>query len=237
MIVWITVWLIFATYDYLVMVGAVYVERVLFAFLTLTIMDYSLLPLWRTWYLNLEYIISSFGGLVALRCVALHNITWHLELCRESMVVTVPVQHRLLGITMQLCTLLGMKAGVHMHTSLVWHSVAASYMDKYKGKSSCALIDICFMAWCWMWWRHVITNVYIMPFMVTHTAMWLMRVGYSICVPLTFTCLFVWIFGLVHMVATKMICYWCFSMVMGILYDLRDYGDIVRVISSHSFAP
>jgi len=108
-------WLIFRIYDYLVMVGAVYVERVLFAFLTLTIMDYSLLPLWRTWYLNLEYIISSFGGLVALRCVALHNITWHLELCREYMVVTVPVQHRLLGITMQLCTLLGMKAGVHMH--------------------------------------------------------------------------------------------------------------------------
>ena len=34
-----------------------------------------------------------------------------MELCREPMVPTVPVQHRLLGITMQLHTLLGMKAG------------------------------------------------------------------------------------------------------------------------------
>ena len=33
-----------------------------------------------------------------------------MELCREPMVLTVPVQHRLLGIMMQLHTLLGMKA-------------------------------------------------------------------------------------------------------------------------------
>jgi len=37
-----------------------------------------------------------------------------MELCHEPMVPTVPVQHRLLGTTMQLHTL-GMKAGVHMH--------------------------------------------------------------------------------------------------------------------------
>jgi len=49
---------------------------------------------------------------IMLHCIALH---WHMELCREPMVPTVPVQHRLLGITMQLHTLLGMKAGVHMH--------------------------------------------------------------------------------------------------------------------------
>ena len=49
---------------------------------------------------------------VSLHCIALH---WHMELCREPMVLTVPVQHRLLGTTMELHTLLGMKAGVHMH--------------------------------------------------------------------------------------------------------------------------
>ena len=55
----------------------------------------------------------SFG--IASHCIALHGMAWHLELCREPMVATVPVQHRLLGITMRLHTLLGMKAGVHMH--------------------------------------------------------------------------------------------------------------------------
>ena len=107
--------LISASYDYLVMVGAVYVEEVLFASLALTIRDYPYFPSWSTWYLNLEYMISGFEDPVALHCVALHHILWHLELCHEPMIATVPVQHRLLGITMQLHTLLGMKAGVHMH--------------------------------------------------------------------------------------------------------------------------
>ena len=100
----------FGTYNYSIIVGVIYVAGVLFAFLVLTIMNYFLLPLWSTGYLNLEYMISDFGDPVALHC-----ITWHLELCRESMVVSVSVQHRLLGITMQLHTLLSMKAGVHMH--------------------------------------------------------------------------------------------------------------------------
>jgi len=47
--------------------------------------------------------------------IAWHGMAWHLELCHEPMVVTVPIQHRLLGITMRLHTLLGMKAGVHMY--------------------------------------------------------------------------------------------------------------------------
>ena len=67
--------------------------------------------IWSKWYLALESCCIAF---------ALHSITWHLELCREPMVVTVPVQHRLLGITMPLHTLSGMKAGdmafaLHMH--------------------------------------------------------------------------------------------------------------------------
>ena len=92
--------------------------------------------IWSIWYLALESCCIAF---------ALHSITWHLELCREPMVVTVLVQHHLLGITMQLHTLLGMKAGVHMHTSLVWHRDAASFLDGYKGRSSYSLICIFFV--------------------------------------------------------------------------------------------
>ena len=102
-------------YDYSIMSGVVYVEGVLYTFLALTIMDYSPLPSWSAGYLNLEYMIYGFGDHVALHCIALHCLTWHLELCREPMAATVLVQHRLLGITMQLHTLLGMKTGVHIH--------------------------------------------------------------------------------------------------------------------------
>ena len=63
-----------ATYDYSVMVGTVYIEGVLFAFLALTIMDYSPLPSWSAGYLNLEYMIYGFGDHVALHCTALHGI-------------------------------------------------------------------------------------------------------------------------------------------------------------------
>jgi len=59
--------------------------------------------------LDIEYMVFGYGiYLMAVHHVALH---WHMELCLEHMVPTVPVQHRLLGITMQLHTLLGMKAG------------------------------------------------------------------------------------------------------------------------------
>jgi len=47
--------LIFATYDYSVLVGAVYVEEVLFASLALTIKDYSL------FFSNMEYLVFEFG--------------------------------------------------------------------------------------------------------------------------------------------------------------------------------
>ena len=67
-------WLMFETYDHSIMVGALYVEGVMFAFLVLTIMDYFLLPSWSTWNLNLEYMIFGFGDPVALHCTALHVI-------------------------------------------------------------------------------------------------------------------------------------------------------------------
>ena len=34
---------------------------------------------------------------------------------------------------------------IRMHTSLVWHRDAASYLDEYEGRSSCALI--CIFLW------------------------------------------------------------------------------------------
>jgi len=109
--------LVFGTYNYSIMDGVVYVAGVLFAFLVLTIMNYFLFPSWSTGYLILEYMIPGFGDLVALHCTALQGIWSYVAnlWLRQLMVATVPVQHRLLGITMQLHTLLGMKAGVHMH--------------------------------------------------------------------------------------------------------------------------
>ena len=117
-------------------------------------------------------------------CLALHCITWHLELCREPMVVTVPVQHHLLGITMQLHTLLGMKAGVHMHTSLVWHRDAASFLDGYKGRSSYSLICIFFGL-----------MLDVMEICCYLHILQLMKVWYIRRVPFTFICFIVWIFG------------------------------------------
>ena len=67
-------WLVFGTYNYSIIVGVIYVAGVLFAFLVLTIMNYFLLPLWSTGYLNLEYMISDFGDPIALHCTALHGI-------------------------------------------------------------------------------------------------------------------------------------------------------------------
>ena len=36
---------------------------------------------------------------------------------------------------------------IHVHTSLVWHRDAASYLDGYEGRSSYAFI--CFTVWFW----------------------------------------------------------------------------------------
>jgi len=100
------------------MIDVTDVKKVCLYLFTLFAMDYSLFPSWSMWYMDFGafgiWIVSfwrrhmSFG-------ITSHCIAWHLELCREPMVATVPVQHRLLGITMRLHTLLGMKAGVHMH--------------------------------------------------------------------------------------------------------------------------
>ena len=128
----------FSTYDYSVMVGTVYIEGVLFAFLALTIMDYSPLPSWSAGYLNLEYMIYGFGDHVALHCTTLHGI-WSMSRTyscdrtgttlfighNDAALYLVGYEgrtsyasiciHHWFGIKVQLHTLMGMKAGVHVH--------------------------------------------------------------------------------------------------------------------------
>ena len=91
----------------------------------------------------MEYMVFEFGvydiWFWRSCCIALHCITWHLELCRKPMVATVLVQHCLLSITMQLHTLLGMKAGVHVHLyaflygfeGWMWWSILRYTMNDY----------------------------------------------------------------------------------------------------------
>ena len=98
-------------------------------------------------------------------CIALHCITWNLELCREPMVATVLVQHRLLGITMQLHTLLGMKAWVHVHlyeflygfVGSMWWNILRYTMNNYISHCATAyramdILCVCIvtrmLAWC-----------------------------------------------------------------------------------------
>jgi len=118
--------------------GVVYVAGVLFAFLVLTIMNYFLFPSWSTGYLILEYMIPGFGDLVALHCTALQGIwsyvanLW-LRPYRYNMFIghndaasylvgyegrssyaSICIHHWF-GIKVQLHTLMGMKARVHVH--------------------------------------------------------------------------------------------------------------------------
>ena len=110
----------FGTYNYSIIVGVIYVAGVLFAFFVLTIMNYFLLPLWSTGYLNLEYMISDFGDPVALHCIALHFVAFG-------------VMSRTYG-----CDRTG-------RTSFIGYNDAASYLVGYEGRSSYA--SICIHYW------------------------------------------------------------------------------------------
>ena len=61
------------------------------------------------------YLFSLYGT-----CIASHSLHWHMELCCESMVPTIPVQHRLLGIMMQLHILLGYEGRWHGIAFALW---------------------------------------------------------------------------------------------------------------------
>ena len=156
-------WLVFGTYNYSIMVGAVYVVGVLFAFLVLTIMNYFLLPSWSTGYLNLVYMISGFGDPVALHCTALQGIwsyvanLW-LRPYRYSIVywaqrynfipcwVWDMASHHIhcIGIWSYVAASSSDRTST---TSFIGHNDAASYLVGYEGRSSCAFICI-FVRFC-----------------------------------------------------------------------------------------
>jgi len=174
------------------MVGAVYVEEVLFASLALTIRDYPYFPSWSTWYLNLEYMISGFEDPVALHCIAPHFMAFGVILRTYD------------------CDRTGT-------TSFIGHNDAASYLVGYEGRSSYAsmcikhnwfgimlqlhalmvwiqefqCIDLLFfkkMVECWMWsylCKHICYAL-----MLTHTMVLLMEfLKYHMsasCIPLLY---------------------------------------------------
>jgi len=131
---------VFGTYNYSIIVGVIYVAGVLFAFLVLIIMNYFLLTSWSTGYLNLVYMISGFGDPVALHCTALHYMAFGVMSrtygCdrtgttlfighNDAALYLVGYEgrtsyasiciHHWFGIEVRLHTLMGMKAGVHVH--------------------------------------------------------------------------------------------------------------------------
>ena len=66
--------------------------------------------IWSVRYLDIIWIWHLSYGITSC-CIALHYMAFGVI----SMVATVPVHNRFLGIMMQFYILLGMKAGVHMH--------------------------------------------------------------------------------------------------------------------------
>jgi len=86
-------------------------------------MEQGLLSTWRDAHgVICDYLLFFLWHLHCIIC-----IHWHMELCRCLLAAIVPVQHRLLCVTMRLHTLLGMKAGdmafaLHMHYNFgLWH--------------------------------------------------------------------------------------------------------------------
>jgi len=121
----------------------------------------------------------------------------------------------------------------YKYNNVYGHNDVASYLVGYEGRcSSWALL--CFFLWLkvgcggdmWLhtytvllWWHALRCGLYHMC---------------ASCIHLLY-CVDVWL--LVDMGVMKLIWLWCFSMVIGILYDLLDCGDVVGVVSLHSFAP
>ena len=94
----------------------IYVQHLWFDDAHVDLVEQGLLSTWRDAHGAICDYLSFF--LWHLHCI--EHIHWHMELCRRLLAATIPVQHRLLGIMMQLHTLLGMKAGdmafaLHMH--------------------------------------------------------------------------------------------------------------------------
>jgi len=104
--------------------------------------------IWSIWYLDIIWIwYLSYG--IASCCIALHCIGI------MSYVVNLwfrPYRYNIVYWA-QRCSFIPCWVWrqeficIHMHTSLVWHRDAVSYLNGYEGRSSCAYT--CFFVWFW----------------------------------------------------------------------------------------
>ena len=136
---------------------------------TLIIMDYYLFPSWSTWHLDMEYMVFGYYldmAFILWQCIILHCIalaygvmSWTYGSDRTGTTSFIGHNdaasylagyegrssyasmyiHHWFGIEMQLHTLMGMKAGVHMHLyallygfeGWMWWSILRYTMNDY----------------------------------------------------------------------------------------------------------
>ena len=143
---------------YLIMIGANYVTEAPLVSLYINIMGYSLLHhgvhgiwIWSIWFVGIIWIWHQSYG-IASCCIALHCIgIWSYVMnlwfrpYRYSIVYWAQRCSFIPWVWRQefIC--------IHVHTSLVWHRDAASYL-RYEDKSSCAFICFLYSFKGWMWW-------------------------------------------------------------------------------------
>jgi len=146
--------------------------------------------IWSIWYLDIIWIwYLSYG--IASCCIALH--------CIGIMSYVVNLWFRTYRYSIvywaQRCSFIPCWVWrqeficIHMHTSLVWHRDAASYLDGYEGRSNVHIHAFLYGFEGWMWWNilRYIMNGYaslcamayqtldILYVVMPHFALWLIR--------------------------------------------------------------
>jgi len=121
----------------------------------LIIMGYSLFSSWSTWHLDMKYMVlryyldmaSILWHCIMLHCIGIWSYVMNLWFrpYRYSIVYWAQRCSFIPSVWRQefIC--------IHVHTSLVWHRDAASYL-RYEDKSSCAFICFLYSFKGWMWW-------------------------------------------------------------------------------------
>ena len=105
----------------------------------------------------MEYVVFGFWRWHLYCGIASHCIAWHLELCREPMVATVPVQHRHNDAASYLVGYEGRSsyACICIHHHLLGADTT-SHLNRCEGRSSCALIYNSECFGCGMWWSYLV---------------------------------------------------------------------------------
>ena len=128
-------------------------------------MEWGLFSIKRDAYGDIYGLHFSLYG----NCIAYHSLHWQMELCRKPMVPTVPVQHRLLGITMQHHILLGMKAwdmALHCIAFALWFgdvrcmswSMALGNIGKEWSLTMVWWRLISSFMWLYYWFRYILCS-------------------------------------------------------------------------------